>query len=207
MAARRLSATPSGVSGVRLATRDDAPELARVLARAFDDDPVTRWVYGEGGGRARWSANFFAWQLRRLVPQDATWTTEGREGAAIWALPERWRESAGEMLRLVATTFPGILVRTPRVLRGLGQVEARHPHERHLYLAVLGVEPDRQGDGVGSALIRPGLELCDREAIPAYLETAKERNVAFYSRHGFRVTEELRLPGGPPIWLMWRDPA
>ena len=192
---------------VRLATRDDSPELARVLARAFDDDPVTRWVYGDGRGRPRWSGNFFAWQLRRLVPQDVTWTTDDRKGAAIWALPERWRESTGEMLRLVAVTFPGILARAPRVLRGLGQVEARHPRERHLYLAVLGVEPDRQGQGVGSALMRPGLELCDREALPAYLETARERNVVFYSRHGFRVTEELRLPDGPPIWLMWRDPA
>jgi predicted N-acetyltransferase YhbS len=93
------------------------------------------------------------------------------------------------------------------VLRGLGQVEARHPDRPHLYLAVLGVDPGRQGDGVGSALIRPGLELCDREGLPAYLETGKERNLAFYGRHGFRVTEELTLPKGPPIWLMWRDPA
>ena len=93
------------------------------------------------------------------------------------------------------------------MLRGLDSVEKAHPRERHLYLAVLGVEPSRQGEGLGSRLIRPGLELCDREGIPAYLETAKERNIGFYSRHGFRVTDELRLPKGPPVWLMWRDPA
>ena len=59
----------------------------------------------------------------------------------------------------------------------------------------------------GTALIRPGLELCDREGLPAYLETGKERNLAFYGRHGFRVTDEVRLPKGPPVWFMWRDPA
>jgi ribosomal protein S18 acetylase RimI-like enzyme len=192
---------------VRHARTEDAPDLARVLARAFDDDPVTRWVYGEGRGRARWSANFFRWQLRRLTPQDVTWTTEDHEGAALWALPDRWRETTGEMLRLLAGTLPGVLGRAPRVLKGLGQVEARHPERSHMYLAVLGVDPGRQGEGIGSALIGPGLELCDREGLPAYLETAKERNLAFYGRHGFRITEELALPKGPPIWLMWRDPA
>ena len=50
------------------------------------------------------------------------------------------------------------------------------------------------------------LDDCDRDEVPAYLETGTERNVAFYVRHGFKVTEELRLPKGPPIWLMWRDP-
>ena len=42
--------------------------------------------------------------------------------------------------------------------------------------------------------------------IPAYLESSKERNIAFYARHGFRVTREVTLPKGPPVWLMWRDP-
>jgi GNAT superfamily N-acetyltransferase len=90
---------------------------------------------------------------------------------------------------------------------GLGRVERRHPHDRHLYLAVLGVDPDRQGTGVGSALLAPALELCDRERLPAYLETGKERNIAFYGRHGFRVIERLTLPAGPPAWLMRREPS
>ena len=154
---------------VRQARADDIPHLTRVLVRAFDDDPVTRWVYGDGRARERWSGTFFRWQLRRLQRQDVTWTTDAREGAAIWALPDQWRESTGEMLRLIAGTLPGVLGRAPRVLRGLGQVEERHPEHAHLYLAVLGVDPVRQGEGVGSSLIRPGLELCDREGLPAYL--------------------------------------
>ena len=71
---------------------------------------------------------------------------------------------------------------------------------------VLGVDPPRQGEGLGSALMQPVLELCDRERVPAYLESSKERNVDFYARHGFRVTSELRLPKGPAMWPMWRNP-
>jgi hypothetical protein len=56
--------------------------------------------------------------------------------------------------------------------------------------------------------MRPVLERCDGEGVPAYLESSKERNVPLYERNGFRVTEEMVVPnGGPKIWLMWRDPA
>jgi ribosomal protein S18 acetylase RimI-like enzyme len=191
---------------VRPATAADVPALAGALARAFHEDPVVAWCYGTADTRDRWSERFFRWQLARLIEQDVTWTTGDAAGAALWALPGRWREGPMEVLRLSWATVWGLGRRLPRTLRGLGQVEARHPQERHLYLAVLGVDPPLQGDGVGSALLEPGLELCDREALPAYLETATERNVAFYARHGFRVTGEVALPQGPTVWTMWREP-
>ena len=73
-------------------------------------------------------------------------------------------------------------------------IERAHPRDPHYYLAVLGTDPDEQGRGIGSALIQPVLETCDRDEVPAYLESSKERNIDFYARHGFRVTDELVLP-------------
>lgn len=193
---------------VRQVRDGDVDPLAVVLARAFQDDPVTCWVYANERKRPHWSTRFFAWQLRRLMVQDVSWTTaDGAGGAALWALPDRWREDVGDTIKLLRLTLAGVLPRLPRVLRGLGQVELRHPSERHMYLAVLGVDPDRQGQGVGSQLIRPGLDLCDRERLPAYLETGKEANLAFYGRHGFQVLDRLDLPKGPPVWFLWREPA
>jgi hypothetical protein len=52
----------------------------------------------------------------------------------------------------------------------------------------------------------PVLERCDREGEPAYLESSKEQNIPFYSRHGFEVTGQLDLPDGPSMWPMWREP-
>jgi predicted N-acetyltransferase YhbS len=87
-------------------------------------------------------------------------------------------------------------------------MESGHPTTPHYYLDSLGVEPEWQGMGLGSALMRPVLERCDREAMPAYLNAGSPRSRDLYMRHGFEVTEEFTLPdGGPPLWRMWRQPA
>lgn len=191
---------------VRPAEVEDHAELTRVLARAFDDDPIQRWVFPSARVRARYGDQFFRWSLWRCADQEVSWTTDDLAGAALWTLPGRWQLSARQLARLAQWAGRGVRWRGPLVMWGLTAVELHHPSDRHLYLAVLGVDPSRQGAGVGSALLAPGLELCDRDGIAAYLETGKERNLAFYARHGFQVTNRLRLPAGPPVWLMRREP-
>jgi GNAT superfamily N-acetyltransferase len=192
---------------VRLAHAEDHAALTVALARAFDEDPIMRWVFPGARARARYGRGFFQWSLWRCADQHVTWTTDDRAGGAIWMLPGRWRVTVAQLGRLMRWSGPGISWRGPLVMWGLAGVDRRHPHDSHLYLAVLGVDPDRQGAGIGSALLAPALELCDREGLPAYLETGKERNIAFYARHGFRVTERVMLPAGPPVWLMRREPS
>ena len=202
---------------VRPARGDEVPQLAAMLARAFHDDPVTTWFMRSEARRPKYAARFFAWQLHRLLGQEQVHVADaghtppraaGPSAAAIWALPGQWRESNWQALRLFVSLVPALLAHLPAATRGVEQVEKRHPPEPHLYLAVLGTDPSAQGRGLGSAVLRPGLELCDREGLPAYLESSKARNVEFYGRFGFRVTGEVRMPGdGPTVWLMWRDPS
>jgi GNAT superfamily N-acetyltransferase len=63
-----------------------------------------------------------------------------------------------------------------------------------------------QGRGLGSALLGPTLERCDREGLPAYFEASSERSAALYARLGFELTRELRVGGSPPLQLMRRPP-
>jgi GNAT superfamily N-acetyltransferase len=191
---------------IRKATVDDIPAMTTALARAFHDDPVVNWVFQNAGTRPRYARRFFTGRARLLLPQRETYTVDGGAASAMWARPDDWRDPPLTAIRELAVLVPAIGWRVPQALRGLIAVEARHPKLPHWYLAVLGTDPDRQGEGIGSALIRPVLDECDRHEIPAYLETATERNVAFYARHGFKVSEELQLPKGPRMWLMWREP-
>jgi ribosomal protein S18 acetylase RimI-like enzyme len=92
-------------------------------------------------------------------------------------------------------------------LGGLERMEKWHPDDRsHWYLFILGTEPAAQGRGLGSALLSQMLARVDADGMPAYLESSNERNLALYGRHGFEITGEVAIPGGPRIWPMWREP-
>jgi GNAT superfamily N-acetyltransferase len=85
-------------------------------------------------------------------------------------------------------------------------MEEKHPTEPHHYLFLLGTRPEWQSRGIGSALMRPVLEVCDKDGLPAYLEATCERNVQLYLRHGFEVTGTIPLRDGPSLTPMWREP-
>ncbi|MEA2468209.1 MAG: hypothetical protein QOJ57_2335 [Thermoleophilaceae bacterium] len=191
---------------IRKATEQDIPAMAAMLSRAFHEDPIVAWVFEDEHRRPKYARRFFAGRARVLIGQREIYTADGVAAAAMWARPDEWRDPPLRALKELAILTPGVGMRAGRVIRGLVQVESKHPKPPHWYLAVLGTDPSRQGEGLASSLLRRVLDECDRDEVPAYLETGTERNVAFYIRHGFMVTEELQLPKGPPIWLMWRDP-
>jgi ribosomal protein S18 acetylase RimI-like enzyme len=195
-------------TATRRASAADVPELARMLARAFLDDPVAMWSCPPDSLRPRVLERFNASRVRHLLDEQEIWTTPGLASAALWAPPERWKTTPRQDAELArGMLHPRLLWRAPLIVRGLMGLERRHPHAPpHWYLAVLGTDPSAQGQGLGSAVLAPVLEQCDADGVGAYLESSKERNIAFYARHGFRVTAELRLPRGPSMWAMWRDP-
>lgn len=199
-----MTASPESIA-VRRAVPADYGPMARTLARAFYDDPVTTYFYGNDRRRLRQAERFFRIRLRQLQPQDEIHTTADHAGAALWALPDRWREDLRQALMIVPL-LPALMPHVVRASRAVREIERRHPTEPHYYLSVLGTDPEQQGRGIGSALIAPVIAQCDATGQAAYLESSKESNVAFYERHGFAVTERMELPGGPPLWLMWRAP-
>lgn len=196
---------PSPPVTVRSARREDFRPLAAMLARSFFDDPVMAWFYPNARRRLVHARRFFRIRLRQLAPQQLIFATPDCSGAALWTLPGRWREDLRQSLMLVPM-LPVLLPRLSRSTRGVREIERRHPVVPHYYLSVLGTEPQQQGGGIGSALLGPVLDRCDAEGTAAYLECSKESNVAFYERHDFVVTDRVELPGGPPLWFMWRDP-
>jgi GNAT superfamily N-acetyltransferase len=191
---------------VRRAAPAALPPMASTLARAFADDPVMDWFFPDPARRARYVERMFRLRVGSLLDLGETYTTDGHLGGAVWAPPGRWELSPLRGLALMLRIVPMTRARTPLLATGWTKIDAVHPREPHYYLAILGTEPDAQGQGIGSALLAPVLDDCDRNEIPAFLESSKRSNLAFYARHGFRVTGELDLPEGPHIWLMWRDP-
>lgn len=202
------AAAPLPVTVVRKATVADVPRLAKALGRAFHEDPVFKWMIPDDDERMRRSERGFSLYLRKVyLPHDECYTTEDVAGGALWMPPDEWHLGPLAQLRLLPGMIAALGPRLPHLLRAVSTIESNHPSDPHWYLPFVGVEPESQGRGIGTALMRTILDRCDKERMPAYLEATTPRNRACYLRQGFEVTEEFRFPKeGPPSWRMWREP-
>lgn len=194
---------------MREAADGEREAVVQALALAFEDDPVMAYLFPDAATRRRRLAGFYRVVVPMLERQGVVHTSDGIHGAAVWQAPRAWDARPGWL----EGAWLGI--RMLLALRGSAEraqilndlVRLEHIREPHWYLALLGTEPAQQGRGLGSALIAPMLARCDDEGTLAYLESSKRENLPFYERHGFAVVRELRLPDGPPLWPMLRQPA
>jgi ribosomal protein S18 acetylase RimI-like enzyme len=193
--------------GVRLAAGPDRGRVARLLARAFADDPAMSYIWPDPAARARGLPRLF----RLLFDADARTgmrlVSTGGEAATLWRGPGRARTSTGELIHqaipLLAAFGPAI----GRALAVSGAIDRHMPDGDFWYLHIAGCDPAHQGRGLGRAIVQAGL---DRAAgrTRCYLETATEANLGFYRGLGFEVTAEWRVPrGGPTFWSMLREPG
>jgi ribosomal protein S18 acetylase RimI-like enzyme len=205
--ARRVAAAEP-----RLAGEADIPALARVMAAAFAEDPVTNWILRDGSPeeRAALRERFFAAALAsRGIPAGASYFAPEAGAGAVWIPPAMANSTTSPlaMLRMLPHFFAFSGWRLPRLLRLIQAVDANHPREPHHYLLFLGVDPAYHGQGLGSSILAATLARVDAEGMPAYLENSNPKNTRLYERHGFRTTKEVALAkGGPHLWCMWREP-
>lgn len=197
---------------IRPALDRDLRAVARVLARAFDDSPVTRWIVPSTRIRPLALRSFFGSGARDAHRHGRVWVAEdaGRiVGASVWLPPGTYPMPVSRELRSswpILRLFPIAPASLRRALRYQAAVARVHPELEHWYLVAIGVEPQRQGGGLGTMLLAPGIAAADADGLPAYLETEKERNLPFYGRHHFTVDRHIEeaVAGGPPIWTMLR---
>ena len=179
------------------------------LVRAFMDDSMFGWVFPEPAARAS--------GLRRLnrIPleygQRYGYVRQSGEGrcVAIW-IPPGEPMSPVRMIRCGMLTVPlrtGLrpLARFGGANAVMDKIHKRHMSGPHWELLIVAVDPELQGRGRGSDLVRDGLARADESGLPCYLNTNTPANVPFYERLGFTVLEQATLgKGGPPAWAMSR---
>ncbi len=195
-----------GVVEIRQARPDDLPALAGTLAAAFAAYPWTQWTVDERDHSSR-LRGLYAIYLEVALRFGQLWTADDRSGAAAWT----WSadEAIGRFLHeqglgLQVAELTGDRAAAAREAEEL--LAGRRPEAPHWSLAAIGVDPDRQGAGLGARLLRPVLDRCDAEGELAALETSSPDNVRFYERLGFVAYDEVALPDGPRVWLMRRAP-
>lgn len=183
-----------------------------ILARAFKDDPMMRYFVADDDRLLDKPMSFYRANIRLAMMDGKVLTTPSLDGIAVWVAPGNTDFTMGQMFR--SGLLLAVLRMGPVTIRRFMRSYSHFEHVKnqvitapHWVLVFLGVEPSRQGRGLGGVLIRPVLEQADAEGIACYLDSTNERNLTFYHRHGFTVAAEGEVPNGPKIWAMLRQPG
>jgi ribosomal protein S18 acetylase RimI-like enzyme len=189
----------------RAAIKSDAQAISETLGRAFIDDPLMCFFLTDEEKRPAKIPRLFKLLFKLGFPHGACDVTNGYEAAALWRPPGKWHIPFYQYL----TNGPQFadlfgVGNGLRVMSAMDLIEKRHPKEPHYYLQAIGTDPAKQGKGFGGIVMRRHLAVADAKGLPAYLESSKEKNIPIYRSFGFELTGEIRLPGGPLIYPMWR---
>jgi GNAT superfamily N-acetyltransferase len=200
-------------------TQTDAPvrvgpdhlrAVVDVMTRAFHDDVVLSYLLPDASQRPRLGPALVAIPVRHCFRRGQVYSTADVVGAACWLPPGvslgLWQLLRPEIIGTGLKLGWQGLNRFGALLSLAERAHKTYAPRPHWYLAGLGVEPSRQGQGIGSRLMQPILNRADESSLECYLETQSERNLPLYERHGFKVVHQGTLPHGPSLWFMLRPP-
>jgi len=187
---------------VQTATAEDEAAVFAVLTLAFSSDPASRWTWPDP---KTFIAAFprFAKAFGGAAFAKGTAHRIGSVGAALWLPPGAGPDEEAMGTLMMETADAGTAVDGPKLMQ---QMASHHPKEPHWYLPLIGIDPAHQGKGLGSALLKHATDICDRDGMPAYLESSNLANVPLYERHGFAALGRIQIGGSPVLTPMLRRP-
>lgn len=181
---------------------DERERAVDTLTLAFAADPILRWMYPAPHDYLTHFPEVMLAFGGAAFDQGTVWQLEDQSAVAMWMPPGVEPDGDATVARFEAS-LEGVVLDDLMAL--FGQMEDAHPTYPLWYLPWFGVEVAVQGQGRGSTLMRPCLDMVDSQHLPAYLDSTNPRNLSFYERHGFEVTGRWQAGSSPPIISMLRE--
>jgi ribosomal protein S18 acetylase RimI-like enzyme len=188
---------------ITTATTADAARAIATLTLAFGVDPSTRWAWPDPAQYLVWFPQFARVFGGRAFEHGTAYVAGDYAGVALWLPPgiAPDEEALGAVFQRAVPERD-----QEQMFAVLEQMASYHPPEPHWYLPLLGVDPTRQGQGVGSALLQHATARCDQAGQLAYLESSNPANVPLYERHGFEIVGQIQAGTSPTFHPMVRKP-
>jgi ribosomal protein S18 acetylase RimI-like enzyme len=197
--------------------KKDIPKAGLVLANAFQHDPVwTKIFEGEAKNLQKMGAWFEGSVRYGLKYGEIYATSEHLEGIAAWGPNDFADMTMWRMIRSGAFSsamkLGMTMVKRAQKMRLVFEPleadrKANMKGRAYIYLMIIGVASEFQGQGFGGKLLRALIEESERDGVPIYLETETERNLRMYERFGFNLVNQITLPvANLPMWEMVREP-
>ncbi len=191
---------------VRVAQTSDREAVTAVVSAAFAHDPAWSFLLGESYDGL---APLFAGALfDTRVSTGSVWVTGDVAAVAMWEPLGADTPHGVESEQIWKAYRAAVDAPTWERLRAYERaVDSARPSPPYWYLGVLACRPDRQGEGLATAVMAPVFERADRDAVDCCLETSTTGNKRFYERRGFTQATDVHIASGPPTWWLTRPPS
>ena len=174
-----------------------------ILTLAFVADPLVRWAWPDAEHYAAYWPRFAEADGGAAVDHGTAHETRDGRAVAMWLSPGVEPDQA-VLSAVLDASMDADARRDATAL--FAQLGGMHPASEHWFLSLIGVDPIAHRRGLGSSLIRHGLEIIDREGHPANVEATSPGSRDLYARHGFTVIGVAQAGSSPPVWAMARPP-
>lgn len=187
--------------GASVVGDEDRAAAEATLIMAFAEDPVQRWLYPEPERYLECFPVFLSQTSEAAHDAGGVWRLNDGSAVAVW-VPPGTREDEDVLVASLMQTVESS--KHADLMSMLDQISTLQRESPHWHLPWFGVDPFRQGRGLGQQLMRACLREIDAKNHAAYLESTNPRNLPFYERLGFTVSGRIEVPGCPPMISMFR---
>ncbi|HVE76150.1 MAG TPA: GNAT family N-acetyltransferase [Actinomycetota bacterium] len=177
----------------------DSGLAGSVLSRALQHDPLRAYIIPDAAERLEKSPASLEPFVRLGLSTGAAWSAGSAPEGVLIAQPPGFDVTPEIAAEIGLMALPSILGTDAWIRQGevFEYLEEHHRNEvqgPHWYVAVVGVNPARQRQGIGRELFATIFAEADRTGTPVYLDTAQPLNRAFFESVGLELIFESVHP-------------
>ncbi len=184
---------------MKKANYSDQDRVVSILFESFKDNKSVQYIAGEKENKIRF---LMYYSFISCMNHGEVFISEDGEGCALIQFYDKKKFSLRDTywdLRLIVNTIG--ITNIPKVLSRESFIKKHYPKEPFSYLWFIGVNPSRQGIGIGTDLLKNVLAYSKDLDRPVYLETSTKRNIPWYIKNGFQVYDTSTRYGFPFYFL------
>lgn len=176
------------------AANSDKHLILDILTESFDTNQSVNYIIKKDNKRVKRIRALMDYSFETCRRFGEILMSEDRNACALIVYPDKKKTTLQSISLDLKLIFQCVGFRNiKKTLRRESLIKKVQPKESMTYLWFIGVNPEKQGNGIGSRLLSDILENSMMENRPVYLETSTLNNLSWYKKFDFDVYHEEDL--------------
>lgn len=181
---------------MRKASTKDKALILDIISKSFYDNKSVNYVIKQGdkSNNEKRIQALVEYAYNLCFNFGEIWIDSDNIGCIMFLNPNKKELSLSSVLWDAQLALNCIgLFRIGKVLGRESEIKKNYPKGDFFHLWFVGVLPEKQGNGIGTALVKNVIGKAENENLPVYLETSMVKNLKWYKDLGFVIYKEIKF--------------